>query len=175
MPQGNSQLTSYVITGAVVVLVLALRFRRLGQSRPLQLERLWVLPVVYAAIAVALVAQSPLQGFDWVWCAVALAIGAAIGWYRGKSVKITVDPNTHALNQTQSAATMVFLVALILIRFGLRSVLATEAQSWHVSAAVIVDAFIALALGLIAAQRLEIFLRARRLLESARSPGQTNP
>lgn len=171
MPQGNSQLTSYVITGAVVILILALRFRRLGQSRPLQLERLWVLPVVYAVIAAFLVAQSPLQGVDWLWCAVALAIGAAIGWYRGKSVKITVDPNTHALNQTQSAATMVFLVALILIRFGLRSVLATEAQSWHVSAAVIVDAFIALALGLIAAQRLEIFLRARRLLEAARSPG----
>jgi len=171
MPQGNSQLTSYVITGAVVILILALRFRRIGQSRPLQLERLWVLPVVYGVIAVALVAQSPLRGIDWVWCAVALAIGAAIGWYRGKSVKITVDPNTHALNQTQSAATMVFLVALILIRFGLRSVLATEAQSWHVSAAVIVDAFIVLALGLIAAQRLEIFLRARNLLETARTPG----
>ncbi|MEO8883152.1 MAG: CcdC protein domain-containing protein [Devosia sp.] len=172
MPQGNSQLTSYVITGAVVVLVLALRFRRLGQSRPLQLERLWVLPVVYGVIAVALVAQSPLQGIDWAWCAVALAIGAAIGWYRGKSVKVTVDPNTRALNQTQSAATMVFLVALILVRFGLRSVLATEAQSWHVSAAVIVDAFIALALGLIAVTRLEIFLRARKLLETARAQGE---
>lgn len=171
MPHGNSQLTSYVITGAVVILILALRFRRIGRSRPLQLERLWVLPVVYGVIAVALVAQSPLRDLDWLWCAVALAIGAAIGWYRGKSVKITVDPNTHALNQTQSAATMVFLVALILIRFGLRSVLATEAQSWHISAAVIVDAFIVLALGLIAAQRLEIFLRARKLLETARTPG----
>jgi hypothetical protein len=40
-----------------------------------------------------------------------------------------------------------------------------------VSAAVIVDAFIALALGLIAVRRLEIFLRARRLLETARAPG----
>jgi len=171
MPSGNSQLTSYVITGAVVLLILALRFRRLGQSRPLQLERLWVLPVVYAAIAVSLIAQTPPEGLDWAWLGIALVIGGAIGWYRGKSVKITVDPNTHALNQTQSAATMVFLVALILVRFGLRSVLATEAQSWHVSAAVIVDAFIALALGLIAMTRLEMYLRGSRLLEAARRSG----
>jgi hypothetical protein len=166
--QGQS-LTTYLITGIVVVLVLALRFRRLGKARPLRLEQLWVVPAIYLVAVAITLAETPPDGTGVVWGAGALIIGGAIGWWRGRSVRIMVDPQTHALNQTASPATMILLVALIGLRFGFRAVLGQEAANWHVSSAAILDAFLLLALGLLAVQRLEMFLRGRRLLAAARA------
>ena len=64
---------------------------------------------------------------------------------------------------------MIFIAVLVAARVFLRTIAASEAQSWHVSAATILDAFLAFALGIIAMQRLEMFLRARRLLAQAGS------
>ncbi len=166
---GQSQLVSYGIAVVVIILVLALRWRRMGRDRPLRLERLWMLPAIYGAFAVLLVAETPPDAVGWLWCLGALIVGGAIGWFRGRFVTVTVDPETHALNQKASPAGFIFIIALVAVRFGLRSVLATEASTWHIGAAVIVDTFIALALGLIALQRLEIYLRASRLLAEARA------
>jgi hypothetical protein len=58
---------------------------------------------------------------------------------------------------------------LIAVRYGLR-MLAREAAPVHLSATTIVDAFLALAFGLIALQRLEMFLRGRKLLAEAKQP-----
>lgn len=167
---GNQQLISYLITGAVIVLILVLRLRRVGQSRPLKLERLWVAPAIFLVVCAILFVQSPPDATGWLWCLGALAVGGIAGWYRGKTVTIAVDPATHALNQTVSPAAIIFVVALILVRLALRTAVASEAQALHVNAAVIVDAFLALALGLVGLQRLEMFLRARRLLAAAKAP-----
>jgi len=165
MDHPNSQIASFAITIIVIALVLALRWRRMGQARPLKLERLYIFPTIYAAIvAILLVERPPVSINDWVWCAGALIIGAAIGWYRGKTIAISVDPATHTLNQTASPAGFIFIAGLIVIRLALRTVLAAEAATWNISAAVIVDAFLFLALGLFAAQRLEMYLRGRKLL-----------
>ena len=56
-----------------------------------------------------------------------------------------------------------------MVRIALRSYLTTQASAWHMNAAVITDAFVVFAVGLIAAQRLEIFVRARQLLAKARA------
>jgi hypothetical protein len=85
---------------------------------------------------------------------------------------ITVDPQTHMLNQQASPAAMIFLVVLVAIRFGLRSVLTEEAGALHVSAAFVTDVFVVFAVGLLAVTRLEMFLRARRLLDEARAAGK---
>ncbi|HVW93933.1 MAG TPA: CcdC protein domain-containing protein [Devosia sp.] len=167
---GNSQLISYLVTGAVIVLILALRLRRMGQARPLKLEQLWVAPAIFLVICAILFLQSPPDATGWLWCLAALVVGGVIGWYRGKTITIAVDPGTHALNQTASPAGMIFLVALILVRLALRSVLAQEAQALHINAAVVVDAFLGLALGVVVLQRLEMLLRARRLLAAAKAP-----
>jgi hypothetical protein len=84
-------------------------------------------------------------------------------------MEITVDPQTHALNMRASPAAIIFLVALLLIRFGLRAALATESHAWGLKAALITDGFILFALGLLGVQRLEMALRARRLLGEART------
>jgi hypothetical protein len=160
----SSQIMSLAITVIVVGLVMALRWRRIGQLRPLRLERLYVLPAIYAAIVAITLIERPPSGLDWLWCGIALVIGAGLGWTRGKAIKISVDPQTHSLNQTASAATFIFIAALVVIRVALRSVVAAEAGTWHISAVTVVDALMCLALGLIAAQRLEMFLRGQRAL-----------
>ena len=37
---------SYAITGAIIVVVMALRMRKMGQMRPLKLENLWIVPAL---------------------------------------------------------------------------------------------------------------------------------
>jgi hypothetical protein len=110
--------------------------------------------------------QLPPTGWVAIACVVALLIGAAVGWQRGKMMHIHVDPETHALNQKGSPAAMVFLIALIAMRMAARSILGPGSG---VSPAMLTDPLIAFALGMFSVQRIEMYLRARRLLEEARS------
>ncbi|WP_235523971.1 hypothetical protein [Sphingomonas sp. Leaf33] len=99
-----------------------------------------------------------------------MLLGAALGWQRGKFMRITVDPATHALNQSSSPAAILFIVALILARSAGRAALAsgTGTAMLHLNTIAITDMLIAFGLGLFAAQRLEMYLRGRRLLDEAR-------
>ena len=159
---------SYGITALVIAVVFALRWRRMSRVRPLKLEQLWVFPAIYAAIAVIMYVQQPPQGWAWLFCVLALGAGAALGWQRGKLMRITVDPETHTLNQVASPAAMLFILVLIAVRSGARMVL-TGDNALHLNALAVTDMLIALALGLFTAQRIEMYLRARALLEEARA------
>lgn len=173
MPPHHAQanpLIGYAITAVVVAVVLALRWRRISRVVPLKLERLWIVPALYAGVAAVTFSASPPVGLTWLYCLFALALGAALGWQRGKLMRITVDPQTHALNQTSSPANMIFLLALVVVRSGARAVLAREGDALHLNALVVTDLLIALALGLLVAQRLEMYLRAKRLLASFGRP-----
>ncbi|WP_294357964.1 CcdC protein domain-containing protein [uncultured Sphingomonas sp.] len=158
---------SYVITFAILALVLAFRWKRMSRARPLKLERLWVLPALYAALCIALYAQHPPRGGCWLFCAGALLLGVLLGWQRGKMMRIAVDPDSHALNQTGSPAALLFIVALIAARSGAR--VAVERSGWGIDPFVVTDVLMALALGLFTAMRVEMFLRGRRLLAGART------
>jgi hypothetical protein len=159
---------SYAITIAIIVIVLALRMRRMGKMRPLKLGSLWIVPAMYLVVAALMFVQLPPTGWVAIASAVGLAIGAAVGWQRGKMMHIHVDPETHALNQKASPAAMFFLIALIVIRAGARSVLG---QTGGVSPAMLTDPLIAFALGMFTLTRVEMYLRAKRLLEEARGRG----
>jgi membrane protein CcdC involved in cytochrome C biogenesis len=160
--------TSYAVTIGIIVIVMALRLRRAGQMRPLKLGGLWVVPALYLAVATIMFAQLPPKGWVAIASAAGLAIGAAVGWQRGKMMHIHVDPETHALNQKASPAAMFFLIALIVVRLGARGILGQESG---VSPAMLTDPLIAFALGMFTLQRVEMYLRAKRLLEEARGRG----
>jgi len=156
---------SYLVTAAVVGLVLFLRLRSMKRARRLRLETLWIVPALYGVITALVFYQSPPAGIQWGYIALALAVGAALGWRRGALMRIQVDPETHALNQQASPAAMLFIVVLILARQGLRF----EAGSMGFSVAFLTDLLMVFALGLFSATRIEMFLRARRLLAEARA------
>jgi hypothetical protein len=154
----------YAITIAILCVVLALRLRGMRRVRRLRLETLWIVPVVYLGVTAYILHQFPPEGMQWLWLAAALVLGAALGWRRGALMRITVDPETHALNQQASPAALLFLLVLILIRQGMRY----EGPAMGVNVAALTDLLVVFALGLFAATRIEMVLRARRLLAEAR-------
>jgi membrane protein CcdC involved in cytochrome C biogenesis len=156
---------TYAVTIGVIAVIMAVRLRRMGTMRPLKLGGLWIVPAIYAAVAALMFVQLPPRGWVAIASAVGLAIGAAVGWYRGKMMHISVDPETHALNQKASPAAMMFLIALIAVRMAARGILGQEGA---VSPAMLTDPLVAFALGMFSLTRLEMYLRAKRLLEEAR-------
>lgn len=169
MPQGQIHSPIfYVVIGLLVIGLFAWRIRRMTQSRPLRLEWLWVTPALLAALTVLSLVPQPPHGIGWAVLAVGLVVGGGLGWWRGKMMHISVDPETHALNTRASAAGLIFIVAIIVIRMGLRSMALSEASTLHVSVSVITGAFMTFAVGLFGVQRLEMAIRANRLLTEAR-------
>lgn len=168
----QQQVIRYAITGVVIAIVLAIRWRRTGRSYRLRLETLWVVPAIYVAMVAAMFATHPPHGPGWALCGVALVLGAAIGWQRGRMMAIEVDPATHQLNQRSSPAALLIIVVLIAVRSGARTLLADGGGAMHLDPMVLTDVLLAMALGLFATQRLEMFLRARTLLAAARAGGQ---
>lgn len=157
--------TSYLVTVLVLGLVMFLRLRRMRAVQPLRPGRLWLVPALYAIVTAALLMQAPPTGAQWLWLAIALAIGLGIGWWRGTAMRITVDPVHGTLNQQGSPAAMLILLALVLVRQGMQA----GAGELGFKAAFVTDLLTVLALGLFAATRAEMFLRARRMLAAARA------
>ena len=160
----QSQLIGTIIGFAVLAVVLFFRMRRMTKERPLKIELLWVVPAIYLVIAGLLFFSQPPHGMGWAYCALALVVGAALGWQRGRMMHISVDPETQTLKQKGSLAAMFFLLGLIAVRTFAR----VEGAAWHFDIGLITDLLVALALGLLTMQRVEMYLRAKRLLGEAR-------
>ena len=163
------QWIGYAVSAAIIVLVLALRMRRVGQRRPLKLERLWIVPALLLVVTTLTFLQAPPSPLVLAICAVSLAIGGALGWQRGRMMAIHVDPETHDLRQVQSWAAMGFFLVIFGVRFGAKALIESGALPVHINPFAVTDVLITFALGMFSVMRIEMFLRARRLLDAARS------
>jgi hypothetical protein len=164
----GAQLYRMVIPIAVVLLILVLRNNR---PRKLRIELLWVRPLIWTLILLAALTYQPppMTLVSVALMAAGLALGCALGWQRGRFQKITVDPETHAITSRASVVGMIFILALVLVRYGLRDVMAQNAAALHLPVSAALDALIILAAGMMVTQSLEMWTRARRLLEEARA------
>ena len=163
-----AELTRYAITGAIIAFVLFMRLRNIGKARRLRLETLWIIPTLFIAFAAFIFSQLPPVGLGWLWVGIAAALGGAVGWQRARLIHIGVDPETHEINQTTSPAALIFIVALIGVRWELRSAVAMGDARWHIGATLVTDIFVGFAIGVLTMYRVELYLRARRLLDEAR-------
>jgi hypothetical protein len=162
-------LIRYAVMAVVLSVVLLIRFRRMNRVRPLRVERLWIIPALYLVIAAIAFATTPPDAAGWALSVAAFAIGGALGWQRGRLMRIDVDRESHEVTTSQSPLAFLFIVILIALRSGMREMAGTGAGGFlHMSPASLTDILVAFALGLLSVQRLEMFLRARRLLEDAR-------
>jgi membrane protein CcdC involved in cytochrome C biogenesis len=168
-PNPQASWISFAISAVVILVVLALRMRRMGKERPLKIEQMWIIPALYLGVAGFMFWRFPPAGLMWVAVLVALGVGAALGWQRGRMMHITVNPQTHEISQKASPAAMLFIVVLIFLRMGAREAAAMGGPGFHIDLASVTDVLIAFALGLLATQRIEMYLRARRLLEAVRA------
>ncbi|MBO9602645.1 MAG: DUF1453 family protein [Novosphingobium sp.] len=160
---GQAPLGAYLFTGLIILVVLFFRMRGMSKVRPLKVETLWLVPVVFLGIAALSLWQLPPAPGDIPWLVVAFALGAALGWQRGRLMRIWTDGDGRLMAQGSPWA-LLFLVALIVIRTALRSGLEMERDAWAISPALINDGFIVFAVGLFGVMRVEMWLRARRLL-----------
>ncbi|MBI3440065.1 MAG: DUF1453 family protein [Proteobacteria bacterium] len=167
--------TQLIITIAVVLVLMALRTGRLSQARPLKTERLWIVPLIFAGVTALTFMQAPPTVHDVPWLIGTAIFGAIVGWYRGKMMRITVDPQTHNLSQAASPLALLFLLALFGLRYGLRYVLGEEAHAWGISVNLLADAPMVFAVAMFALTRVEMFIRAERLLAEARAAHATTP
>ena len=166
-------LAPYVIAAPIVAIALFFRFRRMGKPQRLRLGTLWIIPGIFTLLAIVVLVQFPPAGWGWLWLTLGLIAGSAIGWQRGRFVAISIDPDTGLLNQRSSRAAMVFILVLVAVRWGLRSAVMMGDARWHLGAMLVSNIFIAFAVGILGAYRVEIYLRARKLLRAR--PSGTAP
>ena len=149
----------------ILVVVLALRLRSMSRERPLRVQTLWVVPVIYILLAGSMLLTLPPPPVGWGLVVVGTAIGAAVGWHRGKLIRIHRDEQTGELRQKASPIALLLLAALVVLKLGTRAIFGeTSAGHPGSGALLLTDAFIGFALGLLSATRLELYLRAQRVL-----------
>lgn len=155
---------------AIAAMVILLRNAR---PRRLRVEGLWIIPVVYIAILVALLAAAP-PPVTPVAIGVLVAgavIGGVIGWQRGRFTKIDLDQQTHEMTSRASVVGIAFIMIVLLARVGLRSMVAQGQLNIGVPPLVVADGLLVLAVFMLSVQRVEIWLRASRMLAEARAGG----
>lgn len=158
-----------LIAVAVMLPIILLRNRRPRRLRP---ERMRITPlVVLTLIGFGIwglsmapgASHEPFGVTSWIILAVALLLGAGAGWWRGKMTTIEKVAD-GTLSAQASPLGLILIVGLLLSRQALRPWVESQAATWHVNALAIQDAFMVFVIGMILMQRLEMFLRARRVM-----------
>ncbi|HEX3889023.1 MAG TPA: hypothetical protein VHW05_16135 [Phenylobacterium sp.] len=154
------------------LVVIALVILRNMRARRLRIESLWLAPtLIIVAVALQFSQEgtpTPLAlGVDIG----AFVVGALLGWWRARFTHITIDPATHQLTSRASPIGMLVVLALFALRYVLRVYAVQNAGSIGLPVNVVADGALVISVGLVCAQRLEIALRATRLLNEARSGG----
>jgi Protein of unknown function (DUF1453) len=149
----------------VIAVVLALRLRSMSRERPLKVQTLWIVPTVYVVLIGSMLVALPPSLSGWALLAVGVLSGALLGWHRGKLIRIERNSETGELMQRASPMAIFLLLALVALKLGAKAIFGDTAAAHPSSGAMLLtDAFIGFALGLLSATRLELFLRARRIL-----------
>jgi hypothetical protein len=164
MNHASNNIAAYAIVGVVVVALMAFRTRRMMQSRPFRLQFVWIAPAIIVALTTLLLVRQPPQGREWLWVVGGFALGAGLGWFRAKTVKLDLDPSTRTVMAQSSPWAILLLLALIVLRFGLRSLLTAQSSSLGLRIAAVDGVFLAMACGLLVARAVEMGVRATRLL-----------
>ncbi|HEY9233904.1 MULTISPECIES: hypothetical protein [Phenylobacterium] len=164
---GDPQGAWTYVAPMIAIIVIVLRGVR---TRKLRIERMWIMPaLILLVVGITLGLQPPRRFAVLVAEVFALGVGLGMGWWRGRTTNIMIDAATHELTSRSSPIGMALIASLFLIRFALKDYATLHARELHVAAGDIAEVFLLMAAGLICAQRLEMWIRARRLLAQARA------
>lgn len=145
----------------VFVAVIALRARR---ERPLHPDRLWIAPLIIGLLIAAGLYFTPHPLFGaGAYAAMALAglAGIAFGAWRAHATVLRHDPGTGRIMASQSNLAVAVLAGIVLLRIGARQALD---DAMGAQAAVVADASLLFALGMVVALRVALWRRAKGLM-----------
>jgi len=163
------------MTYVVPLVAIGLVILRNSRARRLRIETLWIMPVVILAlVGLSFTSQVMPSPMMLTLDIAALIVGAALGWWRARFTHISVDPATHQLTSRASPIGMLVILAIFALRYAVRLYAPEGASTLGVPAIAIADALLIITVGLVCAQRLELALRATRLLAEARAGGPTS-
>ncbi len=158
----------WLILAAILIPLFILRGVR---PRKLNIKRMWIAPSLLLFFALlAVLVQRPQSLGGTILCVAAAALGCSMGWLRGRFMTINHDPETGELTSKASAMAMLVILGIGGLRYILRTYLGQGAGLIHASVIDITDAFLLMAVGLLCTQRLEMWLRARKLMAEPVSP-----
>jgi hypothetical protein len=175
MPHHQASQLQYIIPLLIIVPILFFRMRKMSRPEPLKLGRLWIRPalVLLGCGAVLFLPQHGTPGalqmtaLEWAGLALAALIGAVAGWHYGKVTAIEVHPENGTLMAKGSVAGMMIIVALVAVKLGLKPALAAEGPALHLDMLLVTDALIVFSAALFTARAVEIWLRARRVMDAS--------
>jgi len=176
----DRQTTTYLVFFIVIALLMGLRIWRGSRARKLQVERMWIRPVIILVFLSASIygQPPPMTPEVLVGLAVAIGLGLVMGWYRGRMVKVSIDPETHALTSKASPWGILIFLGLMVVRMGARFVLREEHDVAGIPVAAIIDGLTLLYAGNVVGTQVEVWMRAKKLLAdaiAAKAAGRTVP
>ena len=156
---------------ALLALLVAFVLWRNRRPRRLRVGRLWIIPaLVVGGVASGVTLGRRPIGYHWIDVALSLlavGLGGLAGWRRGRFMRIAVDPGTRTVTAHASPAGVLFILGLLAVRRALQFEVETGAVPLPFKPAALIEPLLYFAAATVAAQRLEMWLRARRLLAEA--------
>jgi hypothetical protein len=173
-PPAGATPWSYLIPMGVALVVIYLRNR---QARRLRIERLWLFPAIYLGLLALTLAEAPppLSALSIGILVASFLIGGAIGWQRARFTEIHLHPETHDLSSRASPIGLMFIFAILVLRYAARDFLAGDAALLHIPVLAVADGFFVLAVAMLSVQRLELWLRASKMLAEAKAASDPSP
>jgi hypothetical protein len=161
-----------------IVIAFGLVILRNSRARRVRIEAMWIAPlIIIALIGLALYGETRAGGgrpFTPVTIGLdvgGVIVGALLGWWRARFTNLTIDPATHELTSRASPLGMVVILGILILRTVVRTYAAQANGPLGEWGPPLADALLVMSVGLVCAQRLEIFLRASRMLQEARTGG----
>jgi len=154
---------------AIFVAVMFWRLRTMDKARPVRLGTLWVLPAMFVVLVGFVLASMPPSPLGIAVIVLGVAVGAAVGWQRARWMRLHVEGEAgrKRVMVHQSPAALLLLMAIAglrtLFRTATGGVQANGAAHLSVAALLLTDVLLGFALGMIVAQRFELWRRARAL------------
>ena len=148
----------------MLAVVFALRWRNLKKPRPLKVSRLWIAPALITVVVAGVLFAMPPTAMGWLALMAGLPLGAAVGWQRARLMHIERDAQSGDLMMRQTPAALLLLLGVAGGRrlLGVSSGTAGSAGGGLAPAAlVLTDGLLGFALGMVIAQRLTLYLRAK--------------
>lgn len=161
------------VLGPLIGLAIALPliFLRNRRHRTLNPQWMWVMPAIivplmgFALWGTSMDPTMPPVAFDgvaWAILAIGLILGGAFGWWRGKMT--TIEKHADGTLKAQASPIgLILIIAVMLGRRALSAFLEPHAAEWGLNALAVTDAFLLFVVGMIVVQRVEMFIRARRI------------